>query len=122
MLSATVYVFHSRRCNPRRVVRTTCSPIHPANAATATTYVNPSGNLTNTGAPTSGSTFQLTNPGTGHTFNATIFYAADTSSMGLTGGNDVVIQFMPVPEPAAVFVFAAAGLVAARGWRRVTRG
>jgi hypothetical protein len=70
----------------------------------------------------SGSTFQLTNPGTGHSFNATIFYAADTSSMGLTGGNDVVIQFMPVPEPAAVFVFAAAGLVAARGWRRVARG
>ncbi len=72
--------------------------------------------------PADGSTFQTTNPGTGHTFTATIFYSANTSTSSLSGGNDVVLVFTPVPEPASLLVFGAFGLFAAGRARRILGG
>ena len=72
------------------------------------------------GLPSNGSTFQITNPNTSNTFLATIFYVGDTSSAALAGGNDVVIVFTPVPEPASVFAMCAlgVGMIGAFGRRR----
>jgi hypothetical protein len=65
-----------------------------------------------------GSAFPLTNPTTGNTFTATIYYVGDTSSMSLSGGNDIVIVFTPVPEPAAVLSVTGVGLAVASWFRR----
>ena len=62
-----------------------------------------------------------TNPGTGHAFTATIFYVADVSTLSLSGGNDVVIIFTPVPEPASVVAVCAIGAGIARVLRRRNR-
>ncbi len=56
-------------------------------------------------------------------FTAQVSYVGDSGSAAITGGNDVVLyNFIPVPEPATVLGFAAAGLAGA-GWlrRRYTR-
>jgi hypothetical protein len=53
---------------------------------------------------------------------ATIYYTGDFGSMMLTGGNDVVLAFTPVPEPASVLLISALGAglggLAYRRWRK----
>jgi hypothetical protein len=68
------------------------------------------------------SSFMLTNPTSGNSFTAYIYYGGDVASNSLLGGNDVVVAFSPVPEPAYPIgvAVALAGLV---GWasRRASR-
>ena len=49
---------------------------------------------------------------------AYIYYQGDFGTGSLTGGNDVVIAFTPVPEPATVLAVGAAGLGAITWLRR----
>jgi hypothetical protein len=53
-------------------------------------------------------------------YSATISYSGDAATQAVTGGNDVVLSFAPVPEPASVLTAAAtaAAAGAAAWWRR----
>jgi hypothetical protein len=55
------------------------------------------------------------------TTNAWIYYTGDFGSLSLTGGNDVVISFAPVPEPTSVLGICFLAGLAAMGWRRGRR-
>lgn len=52
---------------------------------------------------------------------AFIYYSGDLSANTLTGGNDVVISFTPVPEPATVLAIGVLGLGVLGGVRRLRR-
>jgi hypothetical protein len=65
----------------------------------------------------SGTVFDL---GNDYVLTSPDFASFSSVTLQIQAGNNLVFQFVPVPEPAA-FMFAAAGLVAARGWRRVAR-
>lgn len=70
--------------------------------------------------PVSGTFAGLPN-GSSFTLGSTtayIYYTGDLASGQLLGGNDVVISFTPVPEPAAVLGVAVAGLVVYHCLRR----
>ncbi len=55
------------------------------------------------------------------TTNAWISYTGDFGSGSLTGGNDMVIAFAPVPEPAHALAICFLGLTATVAWRRGRR-
>ena len=57
-------------------------------------------------------------------YSATISYSGDAATQAVTGGNDVVLSFAPVPEPASVLTAAATAAAAgvAGWWRRRRAG
>jgi autotransporter-associated beta strand protein len=78
---------------------------------------NPTGGLSGTfsGLAADGSTVSIGG------FTASIFYHGDTSTLATSGGNDVLLSFSPVPEPAgllAVAFAAVGGLTWLRNGRR----
>lgn len=79
-------------------------------------------NKTSSGA-ISGTFFDLpdNSPVTVNGVPGTLTYFGNADTMSPSGGNDVVIFFAPVPEPACVLAVAVGGLAVAAGLRRRSR-